>query len=65
MSKESRKSKISGLEDKRQITCVVYSNASGELLPPQLIFTVITNRCLPKYIEAKTRYLEEGWHLTF
>ena len=57
--------KILGLEDKRQITCVVSSNASGELLPPQLIFIGTTNRCLPKYIVAKIKCLEEGWHLTF
>ena len=57
--------KILGLKDKRQITCVIFSNALGELLPPQLIFTTTTNRCLPKYTEVKARCLEEGWHLIF
>ena len=52
--------KIFGLEDKRQITCVVSSNASGELLPPHLIFTNTNNWCLLKYTAAKTRCLEEG-----
>ena len=57
--------KILGLQVKRQISCVVSSNAWRKFLHPQLIFIDKTNWCLPKYIEPKVRYREEGWHLTF
>ena len=57
--------KILGLEDKRQITCIVSSNASGKLLPSQLIFTGTTVWCLLKFTEEKTRCIHERWHLTY
>ena len=57
--KEVKDVKILGLEDKRQIICVVSSTASGEFLPLQLIFIDNTNRCLPKYTEAKIRCLKK------
>ena len=50
--------KIIGLEDKKQIICIISSNALGELLPSQLVCTCTTNRSLLKYTEAKTRCLE-------
>ena len=40
--------KILGIEDKRQITCVMSSSASGELLPIQTIFTWKTIKIFTK-----------------
>ena len=57
--------KILGMEDKRQITCVVSSSASEELLPIQTIFTGRPTRCLPKQSDENVKCMEAGWHFTF
>lgn len=64
-AKGTKDVKILGMEDKRQITCVMSSSASGELLPIQAIFTGKTSRCLPKQSEEKAKCIELGWHFTF
>ena len=46
------------MNDKRQITMVLAVSKTGHYLPPQLICTGKTNRCLPK-VSFPT-----GWHIT-
>jgi hypothetical protein len=62
--KGDKQVKILGMDDKRCITGVVGSAASGELLPLQIIFTGLTSRVLPN-----ARYLADarkaGFHFTF
>ena len=49
MAKEgSKKVKIAGVDDKRQITVVLAGALTGELLPLQLIYQGKTKKCLPK-----------------
>ena len=49
MAKEgSKKVKIAGVDDKRQITVVLAGALTGELLPLQLIYQGKTEKCLPK-----------------
>jgi hypothetical protein len=50
--------KILGIEDKRQITCVMSSSVSEELLPIQTIFTGKTIRCLPKQSDKNIKCME-------
>ena len=50
--------KILGMEEKKHITCVMSSNASGELLPIQAIFSGKTIRCLSKQSDEKIKCLE-------
>lgn len=54
---------VAGHEDKRQITCVVASALSGELLPLQLVFTVKTDACHPP-ATADHPAVQQGMHLT-
>ncbi|WAR07101.1 hypothetical protein MAR_017059 [Mya arenaria] len=49
----SAKVTIAGLDGKRQMTALLTVTKSGRMLPPQLIYTGKTDRCLPK-----------GWDLT-
>lgn len=61
---------VIGLEEKRQITTVVASALSGELLPLQLVFAgqdrnKKQQRSVPTLDPVtNARVLEEGWHLT-
>ncbi len=55
--------KCLGKDDKRQITAVVSSTASGELVPLQLVFQGKTKAIVPKDEDAK-RAVAAGWHLT-
>ena len=55
----SKRVEISGLDDKRQITAVLGVIMSGYFLPPQIIYTGTTTRCLPKV------HFPAGWHITF
>jgi hypothetical protein len=50
-------------DDKRQITTVVSSTASGELVPLQLVFQGKMEVVVPKDEDAK-RAVVAGWHLT-
>lgn len=61
--KGSKDIKVTGMEDKRQVTCCVSSAANGVLLPMQIIFTGKTVRCLPKTHAARI-CLDYGFHLT-
>ena len=54
----SKRVEIAGMNDKRQITMVLAVSKNGHYLPPQLIYTGKTNRCLPK-VSFPT-----GWHIT-
>ena len=64
-SKDTKDIKILGMDDKRQITCVVSYSAVGELLPAQVIFIGITKQNLPKHSEGKDKCLVVEWHFTF
>ena len=44
----SKKVKIAGVDDKRQITVVLAGSLTGELLPLQLVYQGKTKQCLPK-----------------
>jgi hypothetical protein len=55
--------KCLGKDDKRQITAVVSSTASGELVPLQLVFQGKTEAVVPKDEDAKWA-VTTGWHLT-
>jgi len=58
MAKYGKKSvPIAHADDKRQITVVLAANATGEYLPPQLIYKGKTTRCHP---HAK---FPEGWNI--
>lgn len=61
--KGSKDIKVTGMEDKRQVTCCVSSSSDGTLLPMQIIFTGKTKRSLPKTDVAKI-CLADGFHLT-
>ena len=49
---------IVGMGDKRQITAVFCGAASGEFLPPQIIYQGKTPACLPRY------KFPSNWHVT-
>ena len=55
----SSRVEIIGLGDKRQITAVLACTLSGKFLPPQVIYSGKTSRCLPTVSFPKT------WHITF
>ena len=55
----SKMVEIAGMNDKRQITMVLAVSKNGYYLPPPLIYTNKTYRCLPK-VSFPT-----GWHITF
>ena len=44
----SKKVKIAGVDDKRQITVALAGSLTGELLPLQLVYQGKTKQCLPK-----------------
>ena len=46
---------VYGLEDKRQVTVVVSSAATGEVLPFQVVFQGLTSRALPPLKQWQTR----------
>lgn len=54
---------VAGHDDKRQITCVVTSALSGELLPLQLVFQGKTDGCHPP-TAADHLAVQQGMHLT-
>ena len=48
MAKEgSKRVEIAGINDKRQITAVFANTMSGDFLPPQVIYSGKTRKCLP------------------
>ncbi len=53
------------LEDKRQMTMVVSSSATKDLLPCQIVFTSSTPKTLPPNNKRKTDCINDGWDLTF
>ena len=57
--KGARRVEIAGLSDKRQMTMVLAGTASGEFLPPQLIYPGSTLKSLPKNVNFPS-----DWHLT-
>ena len=57
--KGARRVEISELNDKRQMTVVPAGNASGEFLPPELIYPGLTSKNLPRNVKFLT-----DWHLT-
>ena len=54
----SKQVKITGLDDKRQITVTLACTASGKLLDPQVIYEGKTPGCHPKF------KFPEGWAIT-
>lgn len=61
--KGSKDIKVSGMEDKPQVTCCLSSSSDGTLLPMQIIFTGKTKCSLPKTDVARI-FLADGFHLT-
>ena len=59
VKKGTKHVKISGVDDKRQITAVLAGSMSGEFLPMKLIFKASTKKCLLSFSFPK------DWHLTF
>ena len=55
---------VHGVEDKRQITVSVSSSVTGNLLPFQLVFTLLTQRSLSPRNIKRVACEEIGWHLT-
>ena len=49
---------VLSIEDKHQITMVVTSNAVGDLLPPQVIFTRTTKQTLPLKVKERRDVLQ-------
>lgn len=43
------KIKVAGVDDKREITAVVAASMTGDLLPLQLLYTGVTERCHPAF----------------
>ena len=59
MAKEGGKPvEIFGIQDKRQITVVFAGTMSGHFLPPQVIYSGKTSKCLPSVS------FPESWHIT-
>ena len=66
-AKGSKQVKITGLNDKRQITALLTISKSGELLPPQIIYKGTTEQCHPKYQFPKSwniYHSENHWSTT-
>ena len=60
MEKEGTKRvEIIAADDRRQITAVFAGTATGDFLPPQLIYKGTTTRCLP------TTPFPTDWHITY
>ena len=55
----SKRVEIVGLDDKHQITAVFGCTMAGDFLPPQIIYTGKTPRCLPSVKFA------DNWHVTY
>ena len=49
-------------DDKRQLTAVLAGSVSGQLLPPQLIYTGTTEACLPA---NRTELRFKDWDFTY
>lgn len=49
MFKGAKQVPIKGVDDKRQITAVLAVSKSGDLLPPQLFYQGLTDKCYPNY----------------
>ena len=56
--KWSKQVGVLGIEDKREITGVLAVNMAGELLPPQIIYSGTTERCLPSF------KFPDAWRIT-
>ena len=55
---------IAGMNDNRWVTMVLAVSKNGHHLPPQLVYTGKTNRCLPKVNFPTGRhamYMENHW----
>ena len=50
---------VAGLKDKRQMTAVFAGSADGNFLPPQLIYSGTTTKCLPRNVKFPSE-----WHVT-
>ena len=57
--KGSRRVEVAGLKDKRQMTAVFAGSADGNFLPPQLIYSGTTTKCLPRNVKFPSE-----WHVT-
>lgn len=57
--KGSKRVEIAGLHDKRQMTVVLAGCATGDLLPPQLTYSGLTSKSLPKNVTFPV-----GWDIT-
>ena len=57
--KGTKRVKLAGLDDKRQMTAVFAATITGEFLPPQLVYKGTTRACLPDY------KFPDSWHVTF
>jgi len=49
-TKGSKRVEAVGVNNKQQITAVLYATLSGELLPLQLIYQGKTSACLPRFV---------------
>ena len=49
---------IAGIDDKRQVTMVLANTPTGHLLPPQVVYQGVTDRCHPTFNFPK------GWDIT-
>jgi len=57
--KGTKKVKLAGLEDKRQVMAVFAATMTGDFLPPQLIYKGTTHACLP------TNKFPDSLHVTY
>ena len=57
--KGSRRVEVAGLKDKRQMTAVFAGSADSNFLPPQLIYSGTTTKCLPRNVKFPSE-----WHVT-
>ena len=55
----AKRVKVTGKDDKRQLTAVLGGSLVGDFLPPQLIYEGKTPRCLPRF------EFPEKWHITY
>ena len=55
----SKRVKIIGKDDKRQITVVLAGTMAGDFLPVQLVYQGTTSRCLPPY------KFPQDWDITY
>ncbi len=56
-AKGTKQVELLGIEDKRQITILLGCTLSGDLIPPQLLYTGTTDKCHPKV------KFPEGWDI--